>query len=98
MYPVMHENQDYVLPFSEFPGKLEQALPTFDKSLDSYFDKNFAAIIEEWGLVTENDLQALEKRLTAATAEIGTLCAGKAMLEKRMENLESLISSMEKSL
>ncbi len=98
MYPVVHEDQDYVLPFSGFAGKIEQALPTFDKSLDSYFDKNFAAIIEEWGLLTENDLQALETRLTKATSEIGTLCAGKTMIEKRMENLDSLISSLERSL
>lgn len=98
MYPVVHENQDYALPFSEFPRKLGQALPTFDKSLDAYFDKNLAAIIKEWGLVTENDLRALENRLEKATSEIGTLCAGKTMIERRIENLEPLIASLERSL
>ena len=38
------------------PGAIDAKLPSFDKSLDAYFDQNFAAIIEEWDLLTDSDL------------------------------------------
>ena len=49
MYPVVNQHQEtgFDLPFSDVAGKLERALPTFDKSLDAYFDRRFASIISE---------------------------------------------------
>ncbi|MGB7788327.1 hypothetical protein [Methanoregula sp.] len=105
MYPVINQNPDQDLTggsfwdqFSHVPGTIESRIPTLDKSLDAYFDQHFAAIIEEWDLVTESDLHRLESRLTRVTDEITGLYAGKVTLEARAKNLDDLISSLERSL
>jgi hypothetical protein len=97
MYPVVHQNPDqaFELPISEFQEKLERALPTFDRSLDVYFDRKFSSIIEEWELLTDDDLHQLEGRLAAVTVEIDGLYTAKGLLEKRIKNLDTLISSLE---
>ena len=82
---------------SHLPGAIDAKLPTFDKSLDAYFDQNFAAIIEEWDLLTDSDLHKLEYRLSQITNEISTLFAEKLVIEKRVGKLDVLISSMEGS-
>jgi hypothetical protein len=82
---------------THIPAAIDSRLPTFDKSLDAYFDQNFAAIIEEWDLLTDSDLHKLEYRLTQITTEISTLFAEKMVIEKRVGNLDILISSMERS-
>jgi hypothetical protein len=79
------------------PGAIESRLPTLDKSLDAYFDRRFAAIIEEWELVTESDLNRLENRLTRVTGEISGLYAEKMALESRARDLDALIASLEGS-
>lgn len=105
MYPTINRNPDqhatggsFWDQFSEIPGAIESRIPSFDKSLDAYFDANFAAIIEEWDLVTETDLQHLESRLSRVTDEISSLYAGRMALETRAKELDDLITSMEKSL
>lgn len=101
MYPVVNQNQaGYNLwdRFSELSAETESKLPSMDKSLDAYFDSTFASVIEEWELLTETDLHKLENRLASVTAEIGTLYAEKMVLEKRAENLDTLITSLEKSV
>ena len=98
MYPVVSEGENYWQPVFDFPEKVDRALPTFDKTLDAYFDRSFAAIIDEWGLITETDLHNFEGRLSRATNEISALCAGKSMIERRIENLEATISSLEGTL
>ncbi len=105
MYPVVYPNPDQNVTgehfwdqFSHIPGTIESHLPTFDKSLDTYFDQNFAAIIEEWDLLTDSDLFRLENRLAQVTSEISTLYAGKKTTEDRAKALDSVISSLEKSL
>ena len=82
---------------SHLPGAIDAKLPSFDKSLDAYFDQNFAAIIEEWDLLTDSDLHKLEYRLSQITNEISTLFAEKLVIEKRVGNLDVLISSLEGS-
>jgi len=82
---------------SHIPGSIDAKLPTFDKSLDAYFDQNFTSIIEEWDLLTDSDLHKLEYRLSQITTEISTLFADKMVIEKRVGNLDILISSMERS-
>jgi len=83
--------------FAEIPGAIESRVPTFDKSLDAYFDRRFSAIIEEWDLVTESDLVRLDRRLERITSEISGLYAERAALEARAEKLDELVASMEKS-
>jgi len=82
---------------SHIPAVFDSKLPSFDKSLDGYFDQNFASIIEEWDLLTDSDLHKLEYRLSQITTEISTLFAEKMVIEKRVGNLDILISSMEGS-
>jgi hypothetical protein len=105
MYPVINQNPNqnatgdsFWDQFSHIPGTIESRIPTFDKSLDAYFDQNFAAIIEEWDLVTDSDLHKLEIRLASVSDEISSLYAGKMTLEDRAKKLDTLISSLEKSL
>jgi len=105
MYPLINQNPDqhstgdsFWDPFSHLPGTIESRVPTFDKSLDTYFDRHFAAIIEEWDLVTESDLERLENRLTRVSDEITGLYAGKMTIESRAKKLDDLISSLEKSV
>lgn len=105
MNPVINQNPNQNVTgdsfwdqFSHIPGTIETHIPTFDKSLDSYFDRNFAAIIEEWDLLTASDLQEMENRLNQVTAEINNLYAGKVSLEARTAKLDDLISQMERSI
>lgn len=81
--------------FSQIRGTIESRVPTLDRSLDRYFDEHFAAIIEEWDLVTEPDLDTLEIRLLRVTDEISSLYAGKMAIESRAKALDRLISSLE---
>jgi len=105
MYPAISQNPDRNVTgdsfwdqFAYVPGMIESHVPTFDKSLDAYFDQHFAAIIEEWELVTESDLQRLESRLTSVSDEISSLYAGRAAIETRAQRLDVLITSLERSL
>ncbi|MDO8872240.1 MAG: hypothetical protein Q7V05_05865 [Methanoregula sp.] len=105
MYPVINQNLNQNVTkdsfwdqFSHIPGTIESRIPTFDKSLDVYFDQNFAAIIEEWDLVTDSDLHKLENRLATVSDEISGLYAGKMTIETRAKTLDDVISSLEKSL
>jgi hypothetical protein len=103
MYPVINQNQNatgdsFWDQFSHIPGTIESRIPTFDKSLDAYFDQNFAAIIEEWDLVTDSDLDKLEIRLASVSDDISRLYAGKMSIESRAKKLDDLVSSLEKSL
>ena len=105
MYPVIGQNPDQNLSgesfwdqFSQVSGTITSRIPTLDRSLDTYFDQHFAAIIEEWDLVTESDLTRLESRLTRVTDEISSLYAGKVTIEARAKELDDLIASLEKSL
>ena len=103
MYPVVHQNPsqtdlqtNFYEQFSTFTGALKEKIPTFDKSLDAYFDRHLAGIIEEWELLTEPDLVRLDGRLRAVTNEINTLSMGTIVLQKRLDQLDAFISTLEK--
>ena len=105
MYPVADQNPDQNVTggsfwdrFSHIPGAIESRMPSFDKSLDAYFDQHFADIIEEWDLVTESDLERLERRLAHVTDEISELYAGKITIEARAKALDDVITSLERSV
>ena len=102
MNPVIYHTPERDLTGGSFWDGLVQAeksiesrLPTFDRSLDAYFDRRFAMIIEEWDLVTESDLHKLENRLERVSNEITGLYAGKMALESRVKDLDGLITSLE---
>ncbi|HTY15686.1 MAG TPA: hypothetical protein VMC42_08270 [Methanoregulaceae archaeon] len=76
-------------------GYLSNKLPTMDKSLDTYFDKNMEAIIEEWGLLVENDLLNLERKVNKVTEQVNQLYKQKTILSDRAAKLDTLISKLE---
>jgi archaellum component FlaC len=96
--PVRSGLEDLWPQITGFATKFEQNLPTFDKSLDAYFDQSFASIIEEWELLTDSDLKRFENRLQAVTEQINILYIEKSNLEKRVNDLDVMISSLEKSV
>ncbi|MDD1702998.1 MAG: hypothetical protein LUQ31_08480 [Methanoregula sp.] len=81
--------------FPDVSGYLQDKLPSFEKSLDRYFDEHFPEIIEEWELVREADLKDLELRLDAVSAEIDTLLKGETALRERTDRLGALIGELE---
>jgi hypothetical protein len=91
----VEEKQSFWGNLPDIPGYLDQKLPTMDKSLDTYFDKNMEAIIEEWGLLVENDLLDLERRVNKVTADINQLYNTKDVLSERVRNLDTIISKLE---
>lgn len=104
MNPFVYRNPEQELTGGSFwdglrevPGAIESRIPTFDRSLDTYFDRHFAAIIEEWELVTESDLNVFEKRLERVSDEISSLYAGKMGIESRAKDLDTLITTLERS-
>ncbi len=91
----LEENQSFWGNLPDVQGYLEQKLPTMDRSLDTYFDKNMEAIIEEWGLLVENDLLDLERRVNRVTADINQLVNNKNILNERVTKLDAMISDLE---
>ncbi|WP_373839284.1 hypothetical protein [Methanospirillum sp.] len=78
-----------------FETKAEDLVPTFDRTLDSYFERSFESIIEEWGLVTEADLSEYGRKLEFLSYEIGRLHAGKDLLKNRASAIEKSIKELE---
>ena len=91
----VEEKQSFWGNLPDIPGYLDQKLPTMDKSLDTYFDKNMEAIIEEWGLLVENDLLDLERRVNNVTSEINRMYKNKEVISDRVKRLETIISNLE---
>ena len=77
------------------PATISAKLPTMDKSLDTYFDSHMSAIIEEWGLITQHDLDELDRRLQVSGAGITKLETGKIRIEKRAADLDAEIRKLE---
>ncbi len=89
------EKQSFWGNLPDVPGYMDQKLPTMDKSLDTYFDKNMEALIEEWGLLVENDMLDLERRVNAVTAEINQLYDHKNIISERVTKLDAVITRLE---
>jgi chromosome segregation ATPase len=97
MLPETITSRNYREELSQAFGTVTGKMPTFDKSLDRYFDAHFSAIIEEWGLLTTQDLQHLEGRLSAVSLEIDRLTGARNSLEERARDLEREIAALEES-
>jgi hypothetical protein len=80
--------------FSGATRSFEERMPSLDKSLDRYFSTHIDAIIQEWELLTENDLLSMEGRLKRITEEIGTLEQGHAGLRERALVLDASLKEM----
>jgi hypothetical protein len=91
----VEEKQSFWGTMPDVKGYMDQTLPTMDKSLDTYFDKNMEAIIEEWGLLVENDMRELERRVDQVTTEIDQLYDHKDVIRERTTNLDAVITKLE---
>jgi len=91
----VEEKQSFWGNMPDVKGYMDQKLPTMDKSLDTYFDKNMEAIIEEWGLLVENDILDLERRVNKVTTEIDQLYDHKDVINERVQKLDAVISDLE---
>ncbi|HOJ96058.1 MAG TPA: hypothetical protein PK024_04370 [Methanospirillum sp.] len=80
---------------TSFETKTAISVPTFERTLDSYFERNMDSIIEEWGLITEADLNEYARKLEYLSYEVGRLYAEKDLLKKRAEGIEKSIKKLE---
>jgi hypothetical protein len=76
-------------------GYLQEKVPTLDRKLDRYFDQNFPLIIEEWGLLRDDDLVDLDRRLNRVTTEIQRLSRGKIEITDRLARLDATLTRLE---
>jgi U3 small nucleolar ribonucleoprotein component len=79
------------------PKYFDEKLPSMDKNLDTYFDQNMPAIIEEWGLVTAVHLDNFERRLARVTTQIDNLEKDRPLIEKRADALDKELKKLEGS-
>ena len=80
---------------TNFQGLITDNLPTLEKRLDRYFYENFESIIDEWGLLVENDLLELERRLNKAITSLAELERGHLKIRDDMSEIEKMISELE---
>lgn len=91
----LYENRDYLGEISGAFSDMAGKIPTFERSLDQYFDAHFAAIIDEWGLLTENDLEDFDGRLAALSGEIDRLYGAQVSFEAQAKALDAEIALLE---
>jgi hypothetical protein len=98
MYPTFTRTKNYMQELSSLPGSIADSIPTLDKQLDSFFDRNAEAVIDEWGLVTDDDLRHLKQKLEFLSYEVERLVVEKSNLEKRTSDLKLAIEELEKKV
>ncbi|MFH0967706.1 MAG: hypothetical protein V1862_08505 [Methanobacteriota archaeon] len=98
MYPTISRTKDYWHELGSISGSYYDSIPTLDKQLDSFFDRHAEAIIEEWGLVTDDDLRHLRMKLDYLSYEVARLVVEKDNLEKRVSDLKEAIGDLEKKI
>ncbi len=89
------EGEKHRFDFSGWARSIDERIPSLDRSLDRYFDTYMESIVEEWDLLTEYDLEALEGRLRKVGEELGRLETGQASLKERAADLESSVAELE---
>jgi hypothetical protein len=98
MYPTLSKTHDYWHELGSMSGSVIDSIPTFDKQLDNFFDRNAGSIIEEWGLVTDDDLRHLRRKIDYLSYEVGRLVVEKNNIEKRTLAIRSAIEELERSV
>ncbi|NLV28247.1 MAG: hypothetical protein GXY48_14000 [Methanomicrobiales archaeon] len=95
MFETSENTRKFFRNIDGFQTGLSERVPTFDRKIDTYFDKNFQTIIDEWGLITEADIREYERRLDHLSYEVGRLYAEKDTLKKRADSIGKAISDLE---
>ena len=81
--------------FSGFQTSLEDKSPSFERTLNSYFDRNSEAVIEEWGLLTDSDLAQYQRKLEYLSYEVERLYTEKESMKNRVSGIEKAIKDLE---
>jgi predicted nuclease of restriction endonuclease-like RecB superfamily len=97
-YTEMGGERSFWNDLPDVKGYLEEKLPTLDRTLDRYFDQHAGEIISEWGLVREDDLIELERRIERATSEISRLGKGSEVIRERIARLDTRIAKLEEAV
>jgi hypothetical protein len=95
MYATLPGTRNYWHELSEMSASVAEGIPTFDKRLDTFFDRNAGAIIEEWDLITDEDLVHIQRRLDYLSYEVDRLVITKSSMEKRVQSLKAQIEELE---
>lgn len=96
IYQTVPRTRDYWHELSEMSESFVDSIPNFDKRLDSFFYWNAEAIIDEWELLTDDDLQHLGKKLDYLLYEVDRLVVERSNFERRVHTIRSAIEDMEK--
>ncbi len=96
MYPTFSKTRNYWNELNEVSGSFLDSIPTLDSRLDTFFDQHAESIIEEWGLLTTDDLHHLKMKLDFLSYEVDRLVVEKKNLEKRTAELKSAIEDLER--
>jgi len=67
-----------------------------DKRLSNYFESRRDALLEEWGILTRNDLESMEMRLDRLSMEIGKLETSGKNLKTRAGALDVELQELER--
>jgi hypothetical protein len=81
---------------SGFKTSLGDHTPSFEKTLEDYFNRNSEALIEEWGLLTNSDIDQYQRKLEYLSYEVGRLYVEKDAMKNRVVSIEKAISELEK--
>lgn len=95
MFDTTGKSNKFFENFSAFQTTAGETVPTLDRTLDNYFERNFESVIEEWGLLTEADMAQYERKLDYLRYEVGRLVAEKDSMKKRADKIGQAIAELE---
>lgn len=97
MYQSISKASDFWQELSSFSESAFDSIPTLENQLDGYFERNAASIIEEWGLLTDDDLRQLRMKIEYLSYEVGRLAVEKNNFEKRTIALKAALDDLERN-
>lgn len=95
MYSTINQSNKFRSGFEHISEPYINAIPSYEKNLDSFFKRNAQLIIDEWQLVTDEDLHNLQRKLENLSYEVNRLVYEKSSFESRVVDLKSAISALE---
>jgi len=95
MFETSGSSKKFYDNLTNFETSAALKVPTFDRTIDSYFDRNYEGIIEEWGLITEADINEYARKLDYLSYEVGRLATEKDLLKNRANTIEKAIADLE---
>lgn len=94
-YRAFNEN-GYFKKISSISDSFLDNIPDFDRKLDLFFSQNAEVIVDEWKLVTNDDLNNLRSKLDYLSYEVNRLTVEKDSFEKRVQLLRATLDQLER--